>query len=147
MLSNVAIKTAINDLLADATGLKIYGKEVVEGYETPSLFTEKVSKPFQHETQNFAKSGFTIKITYFQSTPDELEQMRLLDTVREAFGMTVKVEDRTLTVGEITHEFVGQKEDILQISVDFDFYENTTPGASAEIAEEYDVTLTKSEEA
>jgi hypothetical protein len=147
MLSNVAIKTAINDLLADATGLKIYGKEVVEGYETPSLFTEKVSKPFQHETQNFAKSGFTIKITYFQSTPDELEQMRLLDTVREAFGMTVKVEDRTLTVGEITHEFVGQKEDILQISVDFDFYENTTPGESAEIAEEYDVTLTKSEEA
>jgi hypothetical protein len=73
--------------------------------------------------------------------------MRLLDTVREAFGMTVKVEDRTLTVGEITHEFVGQKEDILQISVDFDFYENTTPGESAEIAEEYDVTLTKSEEA
>ncbi len=146
MLSNVAIKTAINDLLSKATGLKIYGKEVVEGYETPSLFTEKVSKPFQRETIGFAKSGFTIKITYFQSSPDELEQMRLLDTVREAFGMTVKIENRTLTVGEITHDYVGQKEDILQISVDFDFYENTTPGETAEIAEEAEITTTLKEE-
>lgn len=146
MLSNVAIKTAINDLLSKATGLKIYGKEVVEGYETPSLFTEKVSKPFQRETIGFAKSGFTIKITYFQSSPDELEQMRLLDTVREAFGMTVKIENRTLTVGEITHDYVGQKEDILQISVDFDFYENTTPGETAENAEEAEITTTLKEE-
>lgn len=146
MLSNVAIKTAINDLLSKATGLKIYGKEVVEGYETPSLFTEKVSKPFQRETIGFAKSGFTIKITYFQSSPDELEQMRLLDTVREAFGMTVKIENRTLTVGEITHDYIGQKEDILQISVDFDFYENTTPGETAEIAEEAEITTTLKEE-
>lgn len=146
MLSNVAIKAAINDLLGKATGLKIYGKEVVEGYETPSLFTEKVSKPFQRETIGFAKSGFTIKITYFQSSPDELEQMRLLDTVREAFGMTVKIENRTLTVGEITHDYVGQKEDILQISVDFDFYENTTPGETAEIAEEAEITTTLKEE-
>lgn len=146
MLSNVEIKTAINDLLSKATGLKIYGKEVVEGYETPSLFTEKVSKPFQRETIGFAKSGFTIKITYFQSSPDELEQMRLLDTVREAFGMTVKIGSRTLTVGEITHDYVGQKEDILQISVDFDFYENTTQGETAEIAEEAEITTTLKEE-
>lgn len=146
MLSNVSIKTAINDLLHSATGLKVYGKEVVEGYETPSLFTEKVSKPFQRETRGFAKSGFTIKITFFQDAPDELEQTRLLDTVRSTFGMCVKIENRYLTVGEITHDYVGQKEDILQISIDFDFYENTTEAETADIAAELDLRVIKNEE-
>lgn len=147
MLSNVAIKIAINDLLSNATGLKVYGKEVTEGYTTPSLFVEKVSKPFKRETRGFAKSGFTIKITYFQPAPDELDQMRLLDKVRDAFGMVVKIEDRALTVGEITHDYAGQKADILQISVDFDFYENTTPKETAEIAREYGLEIKKNEEA
>lgn len=146
MLSNVAIKTAINDLLANATGLKIYGKEVVEGYSTPSLFTEKISKPFQRETIGFAKSGFTIKITYFQSSPDELEQMKLIDTIRDAFGMSVRIGDRKLTVGEITHDYVGQKENILQISIDFDFYENTTLAETAELMQEVEVNTILEEE-
>lgn len=146
MLSNVAIKTAINDLLANATGLKIYGKEVVEGYSTPSLFTEKISKPFQRETIGFAKSGFTIKITYLQSSPDELEQMKLIDTIRDAFGMSVRIGDRKLTVGEITHDYVGQKENILQISIDFDFYENTTPAETAELMQEVEVNTILEEE-
>lgn len=147
MLSNVEIKAAINDLLQKATGLKIYGKDVTEGYNTPSLFVEKISKPFKRETKGFAKSGFTIKITYFQSAPDETEQMRLLDQIRDAFGMCIRVADRKLTVGEITHDYVGQKEDILQISVDFDFYENTTPDDTAEIATEYGLEIKKNEEA
>lgn len=147
MLSNAEIKGAINELLENATGLKVYGKEVTEGYKTPSLFVEKINKPFKRETIGFAKSGFTIKITYFQSAPDELDQMRLLDKVRDAFGMCVKIADRNLTVGEITHDYVGQKENILQISVDFDFYENTTPEETAEIAREYDLTIKKKEEA
>lgn len=147
MLSNVETKAAINELLENATGLTVYGKEVTEGYTTPSLFVEKISKPFKRETIGFAKSGFTIKITYFQSAPDELDQMRLLDKVRDAFGMCVKIADRNLTVGEITHDYVGQKENILQISVDFDFYENTTPEETAEIAREYGLTIKKKEEA
>lgn len=108
---------------------------------------EKVSKPFKRETIGYAKSGFTIKITYFQSAPNELEQMRLLDKVRDAFGMCVKIADRKLTVGDITHDYVGQKEDILQISVDFDFYENTVPEETAEIASEYGLEIKKNEEA
>lgn len=147
MLSNVDTKAAINDLLQRATGLTIYGKDVTEGYKTPSLFVEKINKPFKRETKGFAKSGFTIKITYFQSEPDETEQMRLLDKVRDAFGMCIKVADRYLTVGEITHDYVGQKEDILQISVDFDFYENTKPQETAEIATEYELEIKKNEEA
>lgn len=147
MLSQVAIKTAANELLKSATGLKIYGKETTEGYTTPSLFIEIISKPFLRETKDFAKSGFTLKITYFQDAPNELQQLQLVDTVKAAFGMVFTVQGRRLTVGEITHDYVGQKEDILQISVDFDFYENTTTELAGEIAREMDFNLLKTEEA
>lgn len=147
MLSQAAIKTAANELLGNATGLKIYGREVAEGYKTPSLFIEIVPKPFIRETRNFAKSGFTLKITYFQETPNELQQLQLIDTVKDAFGMIFTVQERQLTVGEITYDYVGQKEDILQISVEFDFYENTTIEQDGETAGEMDFNLRKAEEA
>lgn len=147
MLSQAAIKTAANELLKEATGLKIYGKEITEGYTTPSLFIEIISKPFRRKTRGFAKSGFALKITYFQEAPEELQQLQLVDTVKEAFGMVFTVQDRKLTVGEITHDYIGQKEDILQISVDFEFYENTATEPEGETAGEMDFNLSKTEEA
>lgn len=139
MLKLIEVKAAANDLLKAATGYKIYGKEVIEGYETPSLFTEIVTKPFLRETRNYARSGFTLKITYFQKTPDEIEQLKLIDTVKNAFGMIFKVGDRKLTVGEIEHDYVGQKEDILQISVNFDCYEDTRTQDTEDIAQSVEV--------
>jgi hypothetical protein len=146
MLSQSEIKTAANKLLGGVTGLKVYGKEITEGYQTPSLFVEIVPKPFNRLTQGYAKSGFSLKITYFQKTPDEKEQLKLVDTVKEAFGMTFAVGNRKLTVGDIEYDYVGQKEDILQISVDFEFYENTVPEESGEIAETLSFMLEKEDE-
>lgn len=147
MLSQASVKTAANELLKLATGFKIYGKEVTEGYTKPSLFIEIVPKPFQRKTRDFAKSGFSLKITYFQETPDELQQLKLIDTVKMAFGMVFTVQNRKLTVGEITYDYVGQKEDVLQISIDFDYYENTTIEPEGETAGEMNFNLSKTEEA
>lgn len=145
MLSLTAIKAAVNKLLKDSTGLKIYGKEVSEGYDRPSLFIEIISAPFRHSSIDFAVSGFTVKITYFQKTPDELGQLRMIDTVKEAFGHVFTVGERRLTVGEITYEYVGQKRDILQMSVDFEFCENLFQEPEEEVAREMDFSLTKKE--
>lgn len=147
ILSQSAIKSAANKLLKTTTGLKVYGKEVIEGYETPSFFAEIVTKPTKRETKGFAKSGFTLHITYFQKTPNEAQQLQMYDTVKNAFGMVFTVEDRKLTVNEITYDYVGNKEDILQITVDFDYYENTVEQPTADIAEELDLNLKKTEEA
>lgn len=134
-------------MLKKATDLKTYGKEVIEGYDTPSLFTEIVTKPTNRETKGFAKSGFTLHITYFQKTPDEMQQLKLYDTVKNAFGMVFTVENRNLTVNEISYDYVGNKENILQITVDFEYYENTVEQPTADIAEELDFNLKKAEEA
>lgn len=143
MLSLTDIKTAANELLKEATGLKIYGKEVTENYSTPSLFVEIISKPFRGKHEGFAKSGFGLKIVYLQTTPDEMKQLQMIDTVKAAFGMVFTVKDRHLTVGEITYDFIGEKENILQISVDFDFYENSTTSPAEEIAGEVEFILKK----
>ena len=82
MLSQVAIKTAANELLKTATGLKVYGKEVTEGWSTPALFIEIIPKPFRGKLEGFAKSGFAVKITHLQDTPNELEQLQMVDTVK-----------------------------------------------------------------
>ena len=145
ILSQAEIKRAANELLEAATGLKIYGREITEGYDTPSLFIEIVPGPFRRQTRNFAKSGFSLKITYFQDAPEELGQLEMVDTVKAAFGMVFAVGDRNLTVGETTYDYVGQKEDILQISVDFEYLENTSVCPEEELAGEMDFNFIKKE--
>lgn len=145
ILSQAEIKRAANGLLEEATGLKIYGREITEGYDTPSLFIEIVPGPFRRQTRNFAKSGFSLKITYFQDAPREIEQLELVDTVKAAFGMVFAIGDRNLTVGEITYDYIGQKEDILQISVEFEYLENTSIHPEGELAGEMDFNLIKKE--
>ncbi|MCI8483500.1 MAG: hypothetical protein HFH41_04075 [Lachnospiraceae bacterium] len=146
MLSQAAIKTAANKLLKEKTGLKIYGREVTEGYDTPSLFIEIIAKSFKRETRGFAKSGFILKITYFQEITNEMQQLQMVDTIKDAFGMVVVVEERHLTVGGITYDYIGQKENILQVSVEFDFYENTAEEPEGEEAGEMEFNLSKREE-
>lgn len=120
---------------------KIYGLEIKEGYDTPSFFTEIVDKGSRGNTQNFASGGFTIKITYFQDQKNELDQLEKVDTIKELFGMAFKVGDRRLTVGDYSHDYIGEYSDILQISVDIDYKENTQKEDNAPIAEGVQVTI------
>lgn len=147
MLSQKEIKTAANKLLHEKTGLKCYGKEVTEGYDTPSLFVELLSKPTRRETPGYAKVGFTIQITFFQKTPNEIEQLEMIDTIKDAFGMIFTVGDRKLTVREIRHDYVGQKEDKLQITVEFEHYDNTVIMPTAELVDEVAINIKETEEA
>lgn len=115
--------------------------EIKEGYDTPSFFTEIVDKGSRGNTQNFASGGFTIKITYFQDHKNELDQLEKVDTIKELFGMVFKVGDRRLTVGDYSHDYIGEYSDILQISVDIDYKENTQKEDNAPIAEGVQVTI------
>ena len=102
---------------------------------------EIVDKGSRGNTQNFASGGFTIKITYFQNQKNELDQLEKVDTIKELFGMVFKVGDRRLTVGDYSHDYIGEYSDILQISVDIDYKENTQKEDNAPIAEGVQVTI------
>lgn len=122
---------------------KIYGKEIKEGYATPCFFTEILDKGSSAETKNFAKGGFTIKITYFQKEKNELDQLEKVDEIKDLFGLIFYVGERRLTVGEYSHDYIGEYSDILQISIDVDYNENTQKENTAPIATGLSVDITQ----
>lgn len=122
---------------------KIYGKEIREGYSPPCFFTEILNKGSKSETKNFAKGGFTIKITYFQEETNELDQLEKADEIKELFGLVFHVGERKLTVGEFSHDFIGEYQDILQISIDVDYMENTQKEDMAPVANEINANVTQ----
>lgn len=122
---------------------KIYGKEIREGYDAPCFFTEILDRGSRAETKNFAKGGFTVKITYFQTEKNELDQLEKVDEIKDLFGLFFCVEDRKLTIGEFSHDYIGEYQDILQISIEIDYKENTQKEDAAPVAREIGVEVTQ----
>lgn len=122
---------------------KIYGKEIREGYDAPCFFTEILDRGGKAETRNFAKGGFTVKITYFQTAKNELDQLEKVDEIKDLFGLFFCVGDRKLTIGEFSHDYIGEYQDILQISIEIDYKENTQKADTAPIAREIGVEVTQ----
>lgn len=142
----VEIKKAINGLLKGRyppPQYKIYGKEIREGYDAPCFFTEILDRGSRAETRNFAKGGFTVKITYFQTAKNELDQLEKVDEIKDLFGLFFCVGDRKLTVGEFSHDYIGEYQDILQISIEIDYKENTQKEDTAPVAREIGVEVTQ----
>jgi hypothetical protein len=122
---------------------KIYGKEIKEGYAAPCFFTEILDKGSSAETKNFAEGGFTIKITYFQKEKNELDQLEKVDEIKDLFGLIFCVGERKLTIGDFSHDYIGEYQDILQISIDVDYNENTQKVNTAPIATGLSVDITQ----
>lgn len=122
---------------------KIYGKEIREGYDAPCFFTEILDRGSRAETRNFAKGGFTVKITYFQTEKNELDQLEKVDEIKDLFGLFFCVGDRKLTVGDFSHDYIGEYQDILQISIEIDYKENTQKEDAAPVAREIGVEVTQ----
>ena len=122
---------------------KIYGKEIREGYDAPCFFTEILDRGSRAETRNFAKGGFTIKITYFQAEKNELDQLEKVDEIKDLFGLFFCVGDRKLTIGDFSHDYIGEYQDILQINIEIDYKENTQKEDTAPVAREIGVEVTQ----
>lgn len=123
---------------------KIYGKEIREGYDAPCFFTEILDKGSKAETKNFAKGGFTVKITYFQKEKNEFDQLEKVDEIKCLFGLFFCIGNRKLTIGDFSHDYIGEYQDILQISIEIDYKENTQKEDTASIAQEIGVEVTQS---
>ena len=144
----VEIKKAANGLLKgryQPPQYRIYGKEIREGYEAPCFFTEILDRGGRAETRNFAKGGFTVKITYFQAERDELDQLKKVDEIKSLFGMSFRVGERRLTAGDFSHDYIGEYQDILQVSIEFGYRENTQEADTASVAQEIGVEITQDE--
>lgn len=67
-----------------------------------------------------------------------------MDEIKDLFGLVFCVGNRKLTVGEFSHDYIGEYQDILQISVDIDYKENTsTEDTTGTVATEIGINLTQ----
>lgn len=118
---------------------KIYGKDTDEDYTRPCLFVEIIPKSGKNQTQTWYESGVIFKITFLEKEKNEIAQLELYDEIRELFGMYLKVENRYLTISNISFDYIGEKSDIIQISIDIDYQENTEKPDESENIENIEI--------
>ena len=123
MISIVDLKAALNGVIQNKYGssYKYYGIEITEGYEKPSFFTQLLPVNLNPITTNFSEKRFSFIITYFSKKVDEEDALSKVSELMDAFGLKVKVKDRYVNVSEFEYEFVGEKSNILQMSLNVSF--------------------------
>lgn len=136
------IKATLNSYLEEKyKNIKIYGKDVAEGYITPCFFTSVISFPETQSNKNFVSSGFTYKIAYFQSVKDEVDQLEKLDEIYDLFEKSIVIKDRTLLIKEKDFEYIGEKSDILEISIKCEYLENRYIPPLEEVADNLELNI------
>lgn len=144
MIKFTELKRACNEVVSGAfPSVRIYGNDTTDGYKRPAFFTEIIPHPFANESKNYTSGGATFKATLLEKTHDEAFCLDIYDRIREAFGMTLPVGGRKLLVGDISFEFIGESLNVLQISVEFDWYEQKERIETEPAAESLVVSMEK----
>lgn len=134
MISVAEVKKTMIGILKGKYGnaYKYYGIEVTEGYEKPAFFTQLVPIRLQGETKNAADSAYSFVITYFQKKIDEVDALTKLSEIREAYGLKLRIGDRYVNVDDVDYDFVGERNNILQITVGISFKEKVMKAGSTQ---------------
>lgn len=137
---------ALNGILAERyPEIKRYGSDTTEGWQKPYFFVECVPFEGNYQTKNFYKKSCSLKITYFQLVNNELDQLEKVEEIRDVMGMKLSTEGRHLDIRDFIHDFVGEYENILQISFRLEWFENRYRGDEGEKMKTVDMALGKGE--
>lgn len=120
MIALVDIKKSINQVLkANFPTIKIYSSDTKEGFTRPAFFTSIIPVTSDYETTNFTSNKLMVVINYFSENETELENLKMIDGLKKAFGMNLKVSQRSFTLKNIRSEIVDE---VLQFRFDLDYY-------------------------
>lgn len=121
MIALVDIKKSINQVLkANFKDTKLYAGEVKEGFTRPSFFTSIIPISFNYDTTNFTSNKLMVVINYFSENETELENLKMIDGLKKAFGMALKVNDRYFTLRDIRTDIT---DGVLQFKFDLNFFD------------------------
>lgn len=116
----VKVLTAVNELLTREFDYPIYSDEVLEGFNVPCFFVRYLPHVTQGNVNTFYNE-LTIVITYF-GRHDQLEDMDVVDRIVHTLGNGFRVEDRFIHVNDISPTHIGEKNDILQVRLEMNYY-------------------------
>lgn len=72
-----------------------------------------------------------------------MDQLEKIDEIKELFGLFFCVGNRKLTINNFSSDYIGEYQDIVQISIEIDYKENTQKTDTAQIATEIGVEVTQ----
>ena len=137
-----SIKKAVNEKITNIyPDIRLYGKEVSQGYITPCFFTSLVSQPITNANKHFIQGGVNVKILYFQDVKDEADQLTKMDEIFEAFGKKIEIDGRVLEIKEKEFDYVGEKSDILEMTLKIPYMENQFEEDETEKATDYKLSI------
>lgn len=120
MANLVDIKKSINNVLkTNFSNLKIYAGEIVEGFKRPCFFTQVLPVSTEYDTTNFTSNKTMIVINYFSKDKTDLENIKMYDDLKKAFGMTLKVNNRSFLLHDIRADIA---DGVLQFKFDLDYF-------------------------
>ena len=124
----VQLKKRLHDLMKEEfpeSEYKYYGIEVTQGYEVPAFFTQLKPVTIEANNNNTKRNVYTFYINYFQKEADEVDTFEKVEVLKNVFGNYVKVGERAVDVSNYSYDYVGQDNNILEISFDLEWSENT----------------------
>ena len=87
-------------------------------------FLQRSFHTFLHTNQKIMlPEGQRLRPRFWKKKHDEAFCLSVYDSIKEAFGMMLPVGNRKLLVGDISFEIIGEQLNILQVSIEFDWYE------------------------
>lgn len=118
----IDIKKAINTALKTSfPEIDINAGEIKEGFKRPSFFTQIIPVLREFETQCYTSNKVLVVVNYFPKKNVELDSLKMMNSLQQTFGMTLKVGNRVLTLQNIRSSMVDE---IVQFKFDLDYLEN-----------------------
>lgn len=96
------LKQAVNGVLQEHfPDHERYADDVQEGYKRPCFFVQIFPIAFDYETPSYASGRLMLVVNYFSADGTQLENLKMYDALREAFGQSLQVEGRSLRLHNI----------------------------------------------
>ena len=114
----------------------VYGDEVREGYKKPSFFIGIMPVTSINHTKRIKEEQLLITVSYFSDTTESLKNFQVMQQLKVAIGQVLCVDNRRLTIQEMTTEKVGEDGDIYQITFDINYFELANDESDGEIVKE-----------
>lgn len=139
MITLVDIKKSINNVLKNNfPDVKIYSSDTKEGFNRPAFFTQIVPLTSDYETVNYTSNRLMVAIQYFSESGTELENLKMDEDLRKAFGMTLKVNQRSFLLRNIRSEIVDE---VLQLRFDISYFDGIAKPQEHEEATNLEISI------
>lgn len=115
--------------------IKIYSMSVVENVKRPAFFMQLKPTTMEPTNYNSRRNQVSLYIDYLQKVIDEGEILEVIDSLRDLFGLSIKIGDRAVDVIGFDYDFIGTERNIAEISIDLEWSDRIIRNVTAPLME------------